>query len=90
MMSKTEDKNSVGRGSGLVKYYLTALTSGRGSSKENIDNKRQYLSSLRGQTQNTEVLSMMDKVDKRLVDMLDPEKAKKLDRFTLDNRERRR
>jgi len=90
MMSKTEDKNSVGRGVGLFKYYLTAMTSGRGATKENIDNRRQYLSSLRGQTKNAEVLTMMDKVDKRLVDMRDPEKAKKLSRFTLDNRERRR
>ncbi|MEE2715533.1 MAG: hypothetical protein VYD34_05965 [Verrucomicrobiota bacterium] len=90
MMSKTEDKNSVGRGNGLVKYYLTALTSGRGASKENIGNRRQYLSSLRSQTQNTEVHAMMDKVDKRLVTMLDPEKAKKLERFSLDNREKRR
>ena len=46
---------------------------------ETIQSRQQYLSTLRVQTQDKEVLAWMDNVDRRLVTMSDPEKAKKLD-----------
>ena len=62
-----------------VQYYLGRLGEGRNVPAETLQARQQYLSTLRVQTQDKEVLVWMDRVDQRLIDMSDPEKAKKLD-----------
>ena len=66
---------------------------------ETIQARQQYLSTLRVQTQDKEVLAWMDNVDRRLVAMSDPEllamsdpekKAKKLGKFDLRRSQRRK
>ena len=89
MLAKTEDRRAVGRGNELVNYYLHSLTSSRSADESSINSRRKFLSTLRGTTQDAKVLAKMDKVDQRLQDMLDPEKRKKLGRFSLDDRNRR-
>ena len=89
MLAKTDDRRSVGRGNELVNYYLQSLTSSRNADESNINSRRKFLASLRGSTEDTKVQAKMDKVDQRLQDMLDPEKRKKLGRFSLDDRNRR-
>jgi len=89
MLAKTDDRRSIGRGNELVNYYLQSLTSSRNADESNINSRRKFLASLRGSTEDAKVQAKMDKVDQRLQDMLDPEKRKKLGRFSLDDRNRR-
>ena len=74
-----KQKENRGRGLGTISYYLTKMGEGKNVPIETIQARQQYLSTLRVQTQDKEVLALMDNVDRRLVAMSDPEKAKKLD-----------
>jgi hypothetical protein len=66
-----------------LSYYLGRLGEGRNVPTETLQARQQYLSSLRAQTQDKEVLAWMDNTEKRLATMSeaanDPEKAKRLD-----------
>ena len=75
-----KQKENRDRGLSNIKYYLGKLGEGRSVPPETIQSRQQYLSTLRAQTQDKEVLVWMDRVNQRLKDMSDPEKAKKLDR----------
>ena len=75
-----KQKENRDRGLSNIKYYLGRLGEGRSVPPETIQSRQQYLSTLRVQTQDKEVLVWMDRVNQRLKDMSDPEKAKKLDR----------
>ena len=75
-----KQKENRGRGLGTISYYLSKMGEGKNVPIETIQSRQQYLSTLRVQTQDKEVLAWMDNVDRRLVTMSDPEKAKKLDR----------
>lgn len=75
-----KQKENRDRGLSNVRYYLGKLGEGRNVTVETIQSRQQYLSTLRVQTQDKEVLVWMDRVNQRLKDMSDPEKAKKLDR----------
>ena len=81
LLTATGDKARDKRSQGLrnVQYYLGRLGEGRNVPAETLQARQQYLSTLRVQTQDKEVLVWMDRVDQRLKDMGDPEKAKKLD-----------
>ncbi|MDP7010552.1 MAG: hypothetical protein QF685_04160 [Verrucomicrobiota bacterium] len=81
MLATTGDKQKENRGRGLgtISYYLSRMGEGKNVPIETIQSRQQYLSTLRVQTQDKEVLAWMDNVDRRLNDMSDPEKAKKLD-----------
>ena len=81
LLTATGDKARDKRSQGLrnVQYYLGRLGEGRNVPAETLQARKQYLSTLRVQTQDKEVLVWMDRVDQRLKDMGDPEKAKKLD-----------
>ncbi|MGY8649484.1 MAG: hypothetical protein ACKVKM_01610, partial [Verrucomicrobiia bacterium] len=81
LLAATGDKARDERSQGLrnVQYYLGRLGEGRNVPAETLQARKQYLSTLRVQTQDKEVLVWMDRVDQRLIDMSDPEKAKKLD-----------
>jgi hypothetical protein len=74
-----KQKENRDRGLSNVRYYLGKLGEGRNVTAETIQSRQQYLSTLRVQTQDKEVLVWMDRVNQRLNDMGDPEKAKKLD-----------
>ena len=74
-----KQKENRGRGLGTISYYLSKMGEGKNVPIETIQSRQQYLSTLRVQTQDKEVLAWMDNVDRRLVTMSDPEKAKKLD-----------
>ena len=74
-----KQKENRDRGLSNIKYYLGKLGEGRSVPPETIQSRQQYLSTLRGQTQDKEVLVWMDRVNQRLKDMSDPAKAKKLD-----------
>ena len=86
LLAKENDRKSRGRGNEIVDYYLTALTSSRNADELTIAYRRNFLSSLRSQTEDSSVHVKMDKVDQRLQDMMDPERAKKLSRFSLSER----
>ena len=81
MLATTGEKKRESRAQGLrnVQYYLGRLGEGRNVPAETLQARKQYLSTLRVQTQDKEVLVWMDRADQRLIDMSDPEKAKKLD-----------
>lgn len=81
LLAATGDKARDERSQGLrnVQYYLGRLGEGRNVPAKTLQARKQYLSTLRVQTQDKEVLVWMDRVDQRLIDMSDPEKAKKLD-----------
>jgi hypothetical protein len=88
-MSDTQNKRNVQIGDSRVRYYLNSMGSTRGATPDVVNSRRRFLSTLRGQTQNAKVQEMINKADARLVTMLDPEKSKKLGRFSLyDNRKR--
>ena len=74
-----KQKENRGRGLGTISHYLSRMGEGKNVPMETIQARQQYLSTLRVQTQDKEVLALMDNVDRRLVAMSDPEKAKKLD-----------
>ena len=74
-----KQKENRGRGLGTISYYLSKMGEGKNVPIETIQSRQQYLSTLRVQTQDKEVLAWMDNVDRRLKDMSDPEKAKKMD-----------
>ena len=74
-----KQKENRGRGLGTISYYLSKMGEGKNVPIETIQSRQQYLSTLRVQTQDKEVLAWMDNVDRRLKDMSDPEKAKKRD-----------
>ena len=73
-----KQKENRGRGLGTISHYLSRMGEGKNVPIETIQARQQYLSTLRVQTQDKEVLALMDNVDRRLVAMSDPEKAKKL------------
>ena len=90
-LTTTGDNQKKDRAKGMdnIRYYLGRLGEGRNVPTETLQQRQQFLVNLRGKTNDKEVLAMMDKVDKRLKDMSDPEKAKKLDsRFSVSNRKR--
>jgi hypothetical protein len=74
-----KQKENRSRGLGTINHYLSRMGEGKNVPMETIQARQQYLSTLRVQTQDKEVLAWMDNVDRRLVAMSDPEKAKKLD-----------
>ena len=76
---KKKEKENRGRGMRTVSYYLNKMGEGRSVEPETLQARQQYLDSLRAQTQDKEVLKMMDNTERRLKDMADPAKAKKLD-----------
>ena len=91
LLATTGDKQKENRGRGIsnIRYYLGRLGEGRNIPVETLQQRQQFLTNLRAKTNDKEVLAMADKVDKRLKDMSDPEKAKKLDsRFSLSDRRR--
>ena len=91
LLATTGDKQKENRGRALntMRYYLGRIGEGRNIPAETLQQRQQFLTNLRAKTNDKEVLAMMDKVDNRLKDMGDPEKAKKLDsRFSLSNRRR--
>ncbi len=91
LLATTGDKQKENRGRGIsnIRYYLGRLGEGRNIPAETLQQRQQFLTNLRAKTNDKEVLAMADKVDKRLKDMSDPEKAKKLDsRFSLSDRRR--
>ncbi len=74
-----KQKRSRYEGLRNVQYYLGRLGEGRNVAPETLQARQQYLSTLRVQTQDKEVLAWMDRTQQRLQDMADPEKAKRLD-----------
>jgi len=91
LLATTGDKQKENRGRGIsnIRYYLGRLGEGRNIPVETLQQRQQFLTNLRAKTHDKEVLAMADKVAKRLKDMSDPEKAKKLDsRFSLSDRRR--
>ena len=86
LLAKKDDLKTHGRGNELVDYYLTALTSSRNADESTIACRRNFLSLVRSQTEDSSVHAKMDKADQRLLAMMDPEKAKRLSRFSLSER----
>jgi len=76
-----KQKQNRDRGMGNIQYYLRRLADGREVPAETLNSRQQFLSSLRAQTNDKEVLVWMDRTQQRLNDMSDPEKAKKLRGF---------
>ena len=76
---KKKQKENRESGMRTVSYYLNKMGEGRSVAPETLQARQQYLSSLRAQTKDKEVLKMMDNTERRLKDMADPAKAKKLD-----------
>jgi len=78
-----ENKQKRNRYEGLrhIKYYLGRIGEGRNVPAETLSSRQQFLSSLRAQTTDKEVLVWMDRTQHRLNDMGDPEKAKNLRGF---------
>ena len=75
---KKKQKENRAQGMKTVTYYLNKLGEGRGVKPETLQARQQYLSSLRVQIKDKEVLKMMDNTQKQLQAMADPEKAKKM------------
>ena len=76
---KKKQKENRESGMRTVSYYLNKMGEGRSVPPETLQARQQYLSSLRVQIKDKEVLKMMDNTERRLKDMADPAKAKKLD-----------
>ena len=76
-----KQKQNRDRGMSNINYYLRRLGGGREVPAETLSSRHQFLSSLRAQTNDKEVLVWMDRTQQRLNDMGDPEKAKKLRDF---------
>ena len=72
-----KQKENRDRGLGNISYYLSRLGEGRNVPVETLQARQRFLSSLRIQTADKEVLVWMDRTQQRLNDMSDPEKAKK-------------
>jgi len=73
-----KQKGNRDRALNTIRYYLTRLGEGRNVPVETLQARQRFLSSLRTQTADKEVLGWMDNTQQRLNDMSDPEKAKKL------------
>ena len=76
-----KQKQNRDRGMNTIQYYLRRMGDGREVPAETLSSRQQFLSSLRAQTQDKDVLVWMDRTQQRLNDMGDPEKAKKLRDF---------
>jgi len=76
---KKKQKENREQGMRTVTYYLNKLGEGRDVPLETIQSRQKYLVTLRAQTKDKEVLMMIDNTERRLKDMADPEKAKKMD-----------
>jgi hypothetical protein len=76
-----KQKQNRDRGMNTIQYYLRRMGDGREVPAETLSSRQQFLSSLRAQTQDKDVLVWMDRTQQRLNDMGDPEKAKKLGNF---------
>mgnify|MGYP003311588766 FL=1 len=75
---KKKEKENRAQGMRTVTYYLNKLGEGKGVKPETLQARQQYLSSLRVQVKDKEVLKMMDNTQKQLQAMADPEKAKRM------------
>ncbi len=75
---KKMEKENRERGLRTVGYYLGKLGEGKNVAPETLMARQNYLSSLRAQTQDKEVLAWMDNTQKQLQAMGDPEKAKNM------------
>ena len=75
---KKKEKENRDRGLRTVSYYLGKLGEGKNVAPETLMARQNYLSSLRAQTQDKEVLAWMDNTQKQLQAMGDPEKAKNM------------
>lgn len=75
---KKKEKENRDRGLRTVGYYLGKLGEGKNVAPETLMARQNYLSSLRAQTQDKEVLAWMDNTQKQLQAMSDPEKAKNM------------
>jgi len=75
-----EQQDMRRRGRETARYYLRRLGDGREIPVETLMSRQKFLSSLRAQTQDKELITWMDRTQQRLVDMADPEKAKNLRR----------
>lgn len=76
-----EQQEQRRRGLETARYYLRRLADGREVPAETLMERQKFLASLRVQTQDKELLTWMDRTQQRLVDMSDPEKAKRLRGF---------
>ena len=77
---KKQEKENRERGLRTISYYLGSLGYGREVSPDIIQQRRQFLNTLRPQSNDPEIQAMMDKLDKRFDTMADPEQAKKIDK----------
>ena len=77
---KKQEQENRERGLRTVRYYLGSLGYGREVSPDIIQQRRQFLTTLRPQSNDPEVQAMMDKLTKRFDMMADPEQAKKIDK----------
>ena len=75
---KKKEKENRDQGLRTVGYYLGKLGEGKNVAPETLMARQNYLSSLRAQTQDKEVLAWMDNTQKQLQAMGDPEKAKNM------------
>ena len=75
---KKMEKENRERGLRTIGYYLGKLGEGKNVAPETLMARQNYLSSLRAQTQDKEVLAWMDNTQKQLQAMGDPEKAKNM------------
>ena len=75
---KKKEKQNRDQGLRTVGYYLGKLGEGKNVAPETLMARQNYLSSLRAQTQDKEVLAWMDNTQKQLQAMGDPEKAKNM------------
>tara|TARA_B100000676_G_C18065287_1_gene840558 strand:+ start:764 stop:2200 length:1437 start_codon:yes stop_codon:yes gene_type:complete len=75
---KKMEKENRERGLRTIGYYLGKLGEGKNVAPETLMARQNYLSSLRAQTQDKEVLAWMDNTQKQLQAMGDPEKTKNM------------
>jgi len=80
LLASTGEKAKENRQRGIrtIEFYLRRLGEGRKVAPEVINQRQQFLATLRPQTTDKEVIAMMNKLDTHLNDMRDPEKAKKM------------
>jgi len=76
-----QQKANRDRGLGTIRYYLGRMGDNRNITPETLQARRDFLGSIRAQTNDKEVLVWMDRTTQRLDAMADPEKAKKLRGF---------
>lgn len=77
---KKQEKENREQGLRTISYYLGSLGYGREVSPDIIQQRRQFLNTLRPQSNDPEIQAMMDKLDKRFDTMADPKQAKKIDK----------